>query len=95
VDQIHEAMSQISWKVRAEVRTAIFSKAPCYEDLGKSISHSQLYVGIRLVIPQQNVEVMYSTSTASRIKVPVLALAWEASRKYERTRARRFFALPT
>ena len=56
VDQIHQAVCQISWKVRAIVDAAVFLKAPRDKDAREALAQRELDIWIGLVITQQDVE---------------------------------------
>ena len=56
VDEVDQAMRQIAREIGAEIRSAVFAQAPGDEHFRVAIAHSQLDVGVGLVVAQQDVE---------------------------------------
>ena len=56
MNQLDHAIGEIAWKVRSVVRGAVFAQPPRDKHLGVAVGERQLYVGVSLVVAQQNVE---------------------------------------
>ena len=59
MNQIDDAIGKIRGEVRAIVNAAIFAQAPRDIDTREALGERELYVGIRFVIAQQNVEARF------------------------------------
>ena len=117
VDQVHDAIGQIAGEIWSVIFAAILLQASGHIHARKTLTQSQLDIGISLVIAKQDVEarlllldeVVFKRQSffvvvdddvldVNRLtqQLPVLAFASPTpSWKYDRTRARKFFAFPT
>ena len=56
MNQVHQAMRQIAWKIRPKVSSAVLPQLARYEDLGVAIPHGELDVRVGFVVTQQDIE---------------------------------------
>ena len=56
VNQIDDAIGEIGREVGAVIGAAIFAQAAGYEDAGIALGQGQFYVGVSLIVAQQDVE---------------------------------------
>ncbi len=56
MNQVDDTIRKIRREVRTVVRTSILAKAPGYIHARESFAERELYVGIRLVVAQQNIK---------------------------------------
>ena len=56
MDELDDTVGQVAGEIGAVVGRSVFAQTAGYEDLGKTVGQGQLYVGVGLVVTQQDIE---------------------------------------
>src|SRR6185437_787988 len=60
VDQISDAIGQISRKIRTVIDGAVFANAPRDDNLGIAIAEREFYIWVGLIVSQQHIEARFA-----------------------------------